>query len=132
MSLEAYRAHQGTMRAFLDSQGQVMARLLALENALKAGDQKPLFPPSQSTGPAAFAQQSPPQEIPITISRYTFSSRPTPATRDKSRLDGVYLVVSRSPDIATSLERLLREKGALAATLPVHFLDQPRRSENRG
>ncbi len=125
MSLEAYCAHQGTMRAFLDSQGQVMARLLALENALKVGDPKPPFTPSESTGPAAFARQSPSQEIPITISRYTFSSRPTPATRDKSRLDGVYLVVSRSPELAASLERLLGENGAVATTLPVISLNSP-------
>ena len=123
MSLEAYRAHQGTMRAFLDSQGQVMARLLALDSALKAGNEEAFFSPSQFTARAAFATQSPPEEAPISISRYTFSSRAIPATRDKSRLESVYLVVSRSPEIATSLERLLGENGALATTLPIISLN---------
>ena len=119
MSLEAYRAHQGTMRTFLDSQGQVIARLLALENALKAVEQEKAFSPSHLTAPADFARQSPHQDMPVSMSRYTFSARPSPAARDKSRLEGLYLVVSRSPGIATSLESVLREKGALAATLSV-------------
>jgi NAD(P)-dependent dehydrogenase (short-subunit alcohol dehydrogenase family) len=125
MSLEAYRAHQETMRAFLDSQGHVISRLLSLQKALKTADQKAVFSPLQSMAPPAFVPHRPREEMPVAMGRYIFSSRPIPATRDKSRLGGAFLIVSRSPEIAASLERVLRGKGALAATLPVVSFSSP-------
>ena len=125
MSLEAYRAHQGTMRAFLDSQGQVMARLLSLEKAVKTRDQEAVFTPLQSMASPAFAPQPSREGMPVPMGRYTISSRPIPAARDKSRLGGAFLIASGSPEIAVSLERVLRGKGARAATLPVVSLSSP-------
>jgi hypothetical protein len=69
MSLEAYRAHQGTMRAFLDSQGQVLGRLLSLEKAVKTGDQEAVFTPLQSMAPPAFALQPSREEMPVPMGR---------------------------------------------------------------
>ena len=65
MSLEVYRAHQRTMRAFLDSQGQVMARLLSLEKALKIWRTNGSFLLRYNrTALPAFVPHSPREEMP--------------------------------------------------------------------
>ena len=126
MSLEAYRAHQGTMRAFLDSQGQVMARLLSLEKALKTGDPRAAFYSFQSTALRGFRPA-----IPF-CKRCRFRWADTPSPRDQlpprvtnPGLTACFWLFRALPNIAASLERLLGEKGALAATLPVISLSSP-------
>jgi NAD(P)-dependent dehydrogenase (short-subunit alcohol dehydrogenase family) len=111
------------MRAFLDSQGQVLARFLALERALRPEEVREVaFSTSQSTAPPSLGPQSSYEEMPDSICRYAFASRPKPATRNKALLNGTFLIASSSPEIGASLERILRGKGALAATLPIASL----------
>ena len=119
MSLEAYRAHQKTMRAFLDSQQKVFARILALEKeansvaALSVARSRPASPaPAQVKEPAG-------------LGRYSVSRRPLSATRDKSGISGCFLIASKSSDFATPIAHSLQEHGAQAAWLSPASLRSP-------
>jgi NAD(P)-dependent dehydrogenase (short-subunit alcohol dehydrogenase family) len=116
MSLEAYRAHQRTMRAFLDSQRQVFARLMALEkevDSVVAGSPVQSWPAAAALGVVESSQT----KKPGALGRYSVSRRPLPVTRDRSEICGCFLVASESADFATSIADSLREHGAQAACL---------------
>jgi NAD(P)-dependent dehydrogenase (short-subunit alcohol dehydrogenase family) len=117
MSLEAYRAHQRTMRAFLESQRAVITRLLKSKSARETEGHRPFL---ESTTTSARPSILEPINLKAdeTMSRFTVGTRPSPITRAKSQLSGVFLVVSDSLDIARSLEALLAENGAKPDILP--------------
>ena len=117
MSLDAYRAHQRTMRAFLDSQRKVFARVLTLEkeanSAATLSVSRPAAPvPAQVKEPAA-------------LGRFSVGRRPLPAVRDKSRISGCFLIASKSSDFATPIAHSLQEHGAQAAWLAPASLRSP-------
>ena len=126
MSLEAYRAHQRTMRAFLDSQRQVMARLLSLETGTKSQGQRPpgLSLPGTAI-PASLPEPFGREAVGSPIGRFIVRAQPSPNVRDKSHLDGVFLVVSDSADISRSLDSRLVEYGARSAVISSSSLCNP-------
>jgi NAD(P)-dependent dehydrogenase (short-subunit alcohol dehydrogenase family) len=126
MSLEVYRAHQRTMRAFLDSQKQVISRLLSLETGTKSQGQRPPNPSLPGTAiPASVPQLSGYEAAGSPMGRFIVRAKPFPNVRDKSHLDGVFLVVSDSADISRSLDSRLIEYGARSAVLPSSSLCNP-------
>ncbi len=128
MSLEVYHAHQRTMRAFLESQRAVIARVLTSKSAREPEGQRPVL---ASTTTSALVSISEPENFEsgeITMSRFTVGTRPCPIKRGKSQLSGVFLVVSDSVEIARSLEGLLGETGAKPGTLAPALLCDPESS----
>jgi NAD(P)-dependent dehydrogenase (short-subunit alcohol dehydrogenase family) len=126
MSFEVYRAHQRTMRAFLDSQKQVLARLLSLEAGTESQGQRPPNPSLPGTIlPASVPPPAGCEAAGSPMGRFIVRAQPSPTVRDKSHLDGVFLIVSDSADISGSLDSRLVECGARAAVLRSSSLCNP-------
>ena len=119
MSLDAYRAHQRTMRAFLDSQRRVFAKVLTSEKegdsavALLVTGARPAEPVSSQVKEAWPAD------------RFSVCRKPLSTTRDTSRLSGCFLIAAKSSDIATPIAHSLKEHGAQPAWLPPASLRSP-------
>ena len=118
MSLEVYHAHQRTMRAFLESQRQVIARVLTLETAFESGEQgSPSTSPPARAIAASVPQPSGSGAI-APMGRFTIRARPSPITSVKSRLGGFLLVVPDCAGLVGPLSGLLAEYGAKLGVLP--------------
>jgi NAD(P)-dependent dehydrogenase (short-subunit alcohol dehydrogenase family) len=103
-----------------------MARLLALETGKKSQGQRPANPSFPGTTvPAAVSQPSGRGAPGSPMGRFIVRARPSPNVREKSHLEGVFLVVSDSADISRSLDSRLVERGAGSHVLPSSSLCSP-------
>jgi NAD(P)-dependent dehydrogenase (short-subunit alcohol dehydrogenase family) len=129
MSLEAYRAHQRTMRAFLDSQRRVFARLLALEEEANSVIAESVIQSPQPAPAAAVVDSSQAKKLPA-LGRFSFFKKPLSAARDIPGVSGCFLVVCDSANFAACIADSLREHGAQPACLSPASLRGPEALKN--